>query len=137
MTINTYTQIGMVMLIGLIAKNAILIVEFGNQLRTQGRTVAEAVREAAGARLRPILMTSIAAIGGAVPLAFAHGAGAEARSAIGVTIIGGVALGTTLSLFATPVLYGLMARRVRPVGAVGRELAVLEGVAGPSPLPAH
>ncbi|GIL38042.1 efflux RND transporter permease subunit [Roseiterribacter gracilis] len=126
MTINTYTQIGMVMLIGLIAKNAILIVEFSNQLRTQGRSTIEAVREAAAARLRPILMTSIAAIGGAIPLAIAHGAGAEARSAIGVTIIGGVALGTAMSLFVTPVLYGLMARTVRPVGAVGRELAQME-----------
>jgi multidrug efflux pump len=126
MTVNVYTQIGMVMLIGLIAKNAILIVEFSNQLREEGRSVAQAVREAAGARLRPILMTSIAAIGGAMPLAFASGAGAEARSAIGTVIIGGVLLGTCLSLVLTPVLYALLARGVRPVGAVARDLARLE-----------
>ena len=125
-TVNIYSQIGMVMLIGLIAKNAILIVEFANQLRDEGREIFEAVHQAAAIRLRPILMTSIATGAGALPLALGTGAGAEARRALGTVIIGGVAFSTVLSLFVVPVLYFLLARYTRPVGHIARRLSVLE-----------
>lgn len=125
-TVNIYSQIGMVMLIGLIAKNAILIVEFANQLRDQGLEIIDAVHQAATIRLRPILMTSIATGAGALPLAFGTGAGAEARRALGTVIIGGVAFSTVLSLFVVPVLYFLLARYTKPVGHIARRLSVLE-----------
>ncbi|MCH8183596.1 MAG: efflux RND transporter permease subunit [Proteobacteria bacterium] len=125
-TVNIYSQIGMVMLIGLIAKNAILIVEFANQLRDQGLEIIDAVHEAAIIRLRPILMTSIATGAGALPLAFGTGAGAEARRALGTVIVGGVAFSTVLSLFVVPVLYFLLARYTKPVGHIARRLSVLE-----------
>ena len=89
-TLNIYSQIGMILLIGLMTKNGILIVEFSNQLRERGYSVRDAVIEASVLRLRPILMTSIAMIGGAIPLAWSTGAGAEARNAIGSVIVGGV-----------------------------------------------
>jgi multidrug efflux pump len=104
MTVNVYTEIGLIMLIGLVAKNAILIVEFTNQLRDEGRELAAAVREASLIRFRPILMTSIATVFGALPLALASGAGAEARRAIGWVIVGGIIVGTGLSLLVTPAL---------------------------------
>jgi len=115
-TLNVYSQIGMVMLVGLIAKNGILIVEFANQLREQGRAARDAVMEAAGLRLRPILMTTAAMILGAIPLALAHGAWAESRQQIGWVIVGGLLLGTLLTLFVIPTAYTLLARqhRVRP-----------------------
>ncbi|MBI3621315.1 MAG: efflux RND transporter permease subunit [Nitrospirae bacterium] len=112
-TLNVYSQIGMVMLVGLIAKNGILIVEFANQLREQGQAVREAVVEAAGLRLRPILMTTAAMILGAIPLALAHGAGAESRQQIGWVIVGGLLLGTLLTLFVIPTAYTLLARQRR------------------------
>lgn len=120
MSLNTYTQIGLIMLIGLIAKNAIMIVEFANQLREEGHELMEAVVEASRLRLRPILMTSIATVFGALPLALAHGAGAESRMAIGWVIVGGVTVGTALSLFITPVLYSMFARGVQPIGVIRR-----------------
>jgi multidrug efflux pump len=110
-TLNVYSQIGMVMLIGLITKNGILIVEFANQLQEQGRTAAEAVLEAAVLRLRPILMTSLTMILGAVPLALATGAGAESRQQIGWVIVGGLAVGTVFTVFVIPVVYTLLAGR--------------------------
>ncbi len=113
LTINIYTQIGMIMLIGLVAKNAILIVEFANQLREDGKSLHEAVIEASVARLRPILMTSIATVCGALPLALATGAGAKSREAIGVVIAGGVSFATLLSLILVPVIYSLVSRRTR------------------------
>ena len=122
MTVNIYTQIGMVMLIGLTAKNAILIVEFANQLRDEGLEVLEAVREAAATRLRPILMTSIATALGALPLAIATGAGAESRQAIGVVIFGGVMVSTLLSLFLVPVIYRALARYTSPANKTSKEL---------------
>jgi multidrug efflux pump len=125
-TLNIYSQIGIVMLVGLMAKNGILLVEFANQLRDQGRDVVSAAREAAAIRLRPILMTSIASIAGAMPLAFAHGAGSEGRAAIGTVIIGGLSLATVLTLFVVPVLYALVAGFSRPAGARGAELERLE-----------
>jgi multidrug efflux pump len=126
MTLNIYTQIGLVMLIGLIAKNAILIVEFANQMRDEGKVLEAAIREAAATRLRPILMTSIATVFGAVPLAVASGAGAESRMAIGLVIVGGVSLGSLLSLFGTPLLYSLLARRLQPIGRIRRRIQELE-----------
>ena len=104
-TLNVYSQIGLVMLIGLITKNGILIVEFANQLRDQGREKFEAVIESASLRLRPILMTSLATVLGAVPIALAAGAGAESRQAIGWVIVGGVAVGTVFTLYVIPTMY--------------------------------
>jgi multidrug efflux pump len=104
-TLNVYSQIGLVMLIGLITKNGILIVEFTNQLRDRGMSKIEALIEASCLRLRPILMTSAATVLGAVPLAIAAGAGSESRSAIGWVIVGGMSLGTLFTLFIIPVAY--------------------------------
>ncbi|WP_447978645.1 efflux RND transporter permease subunit [Candidatus Nitrospira bockiana] len=110
-TLNVYSQIGMVMLIGLVSKNAILIVEFANQLRARGRGLSEAVTEAAVLRLRPILMTTAAMILGAVPLALAAGAGAESRRQLGYVIVGGLLFSTVLTLVIVPAVYTLLARR--------------------------
>jgi len=110
-TLNVYSQIGLVMLVGLITKNGILIVEFANQLQGRGRRIHEAVIEAAALRLRPILMTTFAMILGAMPLAFASGAGAESRHQIGWVIVGGLGFGTLLTLFIIPTAYTLLARK--------------------------
>ena len=125
-TLNVYSQIGLVMLIGLVAKNAILIVEFANQLREQGRSIRDAVKESAAARLRPILMTTIATVFGAMPLALATGAGAESRSSIGWVIVGGVTFSTVLSLFVVPTLYSLLARFTKPSSHIADKLRGLE-----------
>jgi multidrug efflux pump len=125
-TLNVYSQIGIIMLIGLIAKNAILIVEFANQLRDDGLGVLDAVRESSVIRLRPILMTTIATIFGAVPLAFAHGAGAESRQALGIVIVGGMSFATLLSLFVVPVLYLLLAGFTKPAGFIEQRLKQLD-----------
>ncbi|SLN66650.1 Efflux pump membrane transporter BepE [Roseivivax jejudonensis] len=108
--INIYSQVGMVMLIGLMAKNGILIVEFANQLRDQGQSVRDAVIEASAVRMRPILMTVMSTVLGAVPLVFSSGAGAESRFSIGIVIIGGFMVASILTLFLTPVLYDLLQR---------------------------
>jgi multidrug efflux pump len=113
-TLNVYSQIGLVMLVGLITKHGILIVEFANQLQERGREFREAIIEAAALRLRPILMTTGAMVLGAVPLALATGAGAESRQPIGWVIVGGLLLGTFLTLFVIPVVYSLLARRRVP-----------------------
>ena len=126
-TLNVYSQIGLVMLIGLVAKNAILIVEFANQLREEGKSIRDAVKESAAARLRPILMTTIATVFGAMPLALATGAGAESRSSIGWVIVGGVTFSTVLSLFVVPTLYSLLARFTKPSSHVADKLRELEG----------
>ncbi len=110
-TLNVYSQIGMVMLVGLITKNGILIVEFANQLQQQGKSKLDAVVESAGLRLRPIVMTTLTMIFAAIPLALATGAGAESRSQIGWVVVGGLALGTLLTLFVVPTAYTLLARR--------------------------
>lgn len=104
-TINMYSNIGLVTLIGLVTKNSIMIVEFTNQLREAGKTINEAIIEAAKLRLRPILMTSIATICGALPLVFSHGAGAASRTSIGLVIVGGMIVGTIFTIFVIPVLY--------------------------------
>jgi multidrug efflux pump len=110
-TLNVYSKVGLVMLIGLITKHGILIVEFANQLRDRGMDAADAVVEAATLRLRPILMTTGAMVLGALPLALAMGAGAEARQAIGWVIVGGLLLGTLFTLFVIPTAYLLLVRR--------------------------
>ena len=126
-SLNVYSQIGVIMLIGLTAKNAILIVEFANQLREEGLALQEAVIEASVIRLRPILMTTISTALGAVPLALATGAGAESREAIGIVIIGGVIFSTILSLGVVPVFYLLLARFSKPAGFIAENLKRLEG----------
>jgi multidrug efflux pump len=120
-TLNVYSQIGLVMLIGLITKNGILIVEFTNQLRDRGMAKLEALVEASCLRLRPILMTSAATVLGAVPLAISTGAGAESRSAIGWVIVGGMAVGTLFTLFVIPVAYTYIVgeRQLEPGEEVG------------------
>jgi multidrug efflux pump len=109
-SMNVYSQIGLVTLVGLITKHGILIVEFANQLQETGRNKLEAVVEAATLRLRPILMTTGAMVLGSVPLALATGAGAESRHAIGWVIVGGLLLGTLLTLYVVPTAYMLLAR---------------------------
>lgn len=130
-SLNLYSQIGIVMLVGLAAKNGILIVEFANQLRDEGRTVREAIVEAATVRLRPILMTSVAMICGAIPLMLSSGAGAASRASIGVVIVFGVAFSTLLSLLVVPAFYALLAPYTRSPDAVAQELEKLEQVTPP------
>jgi len=113
-TLNVFSQIGLITLVGLITKHGILIVEFSNQLRQQGKDVTEAVVEAASLRLRPILMTTGAMVLGALPLALATGAGAESRQQIGWVIVGGMTVGTLLTVFVVPTVYTLFARRRVP-----------------------
>ena len=121
-TINLFSQIGVVMLVGLAAKNGILLVEFANQLRDQGHSVADAIAEASAVRLRPILMTMAATIMGAIPLVVAGGPGSASRATIGVVIIAGVAFSTLLSLFVVPAFYRLFAPYTRSPQAVAQEL---------------
>ena len=125
-TLNLFSQIGIVMLVGLAAKNGILIVDFANQLRDEGRSVHDAIVEAAGVRLRPILMTSIATIAGAVPLVIAGGPGSASRSTIGVVVIFGVAFSTLLSLYVVPSFYALLAPHTRSPEALSKRLESLE-----------
>ena len=109
-TLNVFSQIGLITLVGLITKHGILIVEFANQLREEGKSKLDAVKEAAALRLRPILMTTGAMVLGAIPLALATGAGAESRQQIGWVIVGGMSLGTLLTIFVVPTMYMLLAR---------------------------
>jgi multidrug efflux pump len=113
-SINVFSQIGLITLVGLITKHGILIVEFANQLREEGVATAQAVRQAAVLRLRPILMTTGAMVLGAIPLAIATGAGAESRQQIGWVIVGGMSLGTLLTIFVVPTVYSLLARKATP-----------------------
>lgn len=129
-SLNVFSQIGMILLIGLMAKNGILVVEFANQLRDRGMSVRDAVLEASVVRLRPILMTSIATVLGAMPLAMATGAGAESRSALGWVIAGGITLSTFVTLYAVPALYLLLAPYTKPIGAIAARLAALETTRG-------
>ena len=128
-TINLYSQIGMILLIGLVTKNSILLVEYANQLREQGRDIASALLEAGRIRLRPILMTSVATVTGAIPIALGLGAGSSSRRPLGYAIVGGVLLSTAVTLFLVPVVYSLldrlMARARRPVAV--EEAAVAPG----------
>ncbi|NTS32861.1 efflux RND transporter permease subunit [Phyllobacterium sp. BT25] len=113
-SMNVYSQIGLVLLVGIMAKNGILIVEFANHLRDQGKGVREAIEEASNIRLRPVVMTMLCAILGGVPLVLASGAGAEARIALGWVIVGGLGLATASTLFLTPVAYLLLAGFSKP-----------------------
>ncbi|BAI73964.1 hydrophobic/amphiphilic exporter-1 (plasmid) [Azospirillum sp. B510] len=131
-TMNVYSQIGLVTLVGLITKHGILIVEFANQLQRAGTDIRKAVEEAAVLRLRPILMTTGAMVLGAVPLAYAEGAGAESRQAIGAVIVGGMTLGTLLTLFVVPTVYSYLARK-----APMRDDAMEAGQAHGAPHPAE
>ena len=116
-TLNVFSQIGLITLVGLITKHGILIVEFANQLRAEGMEVLEAVKQSATLRLRPILMTTGAMVLGAIPLALATGAGAESRKQIGWVIVGGMSLGTLLTIFVVPTMYTFFARKSIP-GAI-------------------
>jgi multidrug efflux pump len=109
-TLNIYSQVGLVTLVGLVSKNGILIVEFANKRQVHGRSKREAVREAALTRLRPILMTTGATIAGHFPLTLVTGAGAAARNSIGLVLVGGMAVGTLFTLFVIPSIYMLVAR---------------------------
>jgi len=125
-TLNLFSQIGIVMLVGLAAKNGILIVDFANQLRDEGRSIRQAIIEAAGVRLRPILMTSIATIMGATPLVLSGGPGSASRSTIGVVVIFGVAFSTLLSLYVVPSFYALLAPFTGSPEALAKKLERLE-----------
>ncbi len=131
-TLNIYSQIGLIMLVGLAAKNGILIVEFVNQLRDQGRSFDEALYEAAQVRLRPILMTGITTAAGSVPLILSFGAGAETRLTIGIVVIFGVIAATFLTLFVVPVAYSLLARGTTSPEAVARQLEQERAAASPA-----
>lgn len=121
-TLNIYSQLGLIMLIGLAAKNGILIVEFANQLRDEGKEVRDALIEASKTRLRPIMMTGLSTAMGAVPLMLATGAGANSRGTIGVTVFSGVLIATFFTLFIVPVFYDALARFTRSPGALAEEL---------------
>ncbi len=127
-SVNLFSQIGLIMLVGLAAKNGILIVEFANQLRDEGRDVRTAVIDAATIRLRPILMTSIATVAGALPLMFGGGAGSASRNAIGIVIVFGVTLSTLLTLYVIPALYQRVAPFTSAPEARGRELDRLDAL---------
>lgn len=125
-TLNIYSEIGLIILIALAAKNGILIVEFANQLRDEGRSIREAIVEASNLRVRPILMTSIATIVGAVPLILGHGAGAESRFTIGTVIFFGLLVATMLTLFVVPVFYDMLAKYTKSPEATAKEIEEYE-----------
>jgi multidrug efflux pump len=137
-TLNVYSQVGMILLIGLVSKNSILLVTYANGLRARGRDAMSAMREAGRIRLRPILMTSVATVFGALPIALGLGAGASSRRPLGYAIIGGLVVSTLLTLYLVPAVFvtfeRLRERRVRPTspGTVAvdelDEVGVLEGV---------
>ena len=136
-SLNVYSQIGLITLVGLITKHGILIVEFTNQLREEGMEMVDALVKASAQRLRPILMTTGAMVLGAVPLALATGAGAETRSQIGWVIVGGMSLGTLLTIFVVPTMYTLFARKAVPGAkttvAVDSAAPHADGPAGSAP----
>jgi multidrug efflux pump len=125
-TLNIYSEIGLIILIALAAKNGILIVEFANQLRDQGRSVRDAILEASDLRVRPVLMTSLATIAGTIPLILGHGAGAESRATIGVVVFFGLLVATMLTLFVVPTFYDLLAGRTRSPEETGRMIDAYE-----------
>jgi multidrug efflux pump len=131
-TLNVYSQIGLVTLIGLITKHGILMVDFANRLQEEGKTRIDAIIEAAALRLRPILMTTLAMVFGAVPLVLASGAGAESREQIGWVIVGGMTVGTLLTLFVVPAVYALAGRRM---GKSRPTTAEVPQKAKPEPVP--
>jgi multidrug efflux pump len=110
MTDNIFSRFGLIMLIGMVAKNGILVVEFANQLQVDGLNAFDAAYKSATIRFRPIIMTSIATVLGAVPIAFASGPGAETRQPMGIVVVGGLSIATVLTLFVVPIVYILMDR---------------------------
>jgi multidrug efflux pump len=114
-TINIYSQVGLITLVGLIAKNGILIVQFANTLQERGMEKMAALREASSTRLRPVLMTSAATVFGHLPLVFVSGPGAKARNSIGIVLVTGMVIGTIFTLFVVPVFYSLIAAKHVPV----------------------
>src|SRR3546814_533270 len=127
---NVFSQIGTVMLIGLVTKNGILIVEFANQLKERGKPVGEAIIEAAEARLRPILMTSLAISLGALPIAMAFGAAATSRIGMGVVIVGGTLFSLILTLYIIPAVYAMWSREYKPNADLEEAKRVEEVMAG-------
>jgi multidrug efflux pump len=136
-SMNIFSQIGLIMLIGLVTKNSILIVEYANQLRARGQDRTEAVIHAAEIRLRPILMTSLATIFGVLPLAIGIGAGAESRRPLGIAVVGGLLFSTFLTLLLVPVVYRLLARYTGVEGAASPEGDTETSVSHETPAPAH
>jgi HAE1 family hydrophobic/amphiphilic exporter-1 len=133
-SLNVFSQIGLVLLVGIIAKNGILVVEFANQLRDHGASVREAVEEACRIRLRPVVMTMAATVLAGVPLLISSGAGAEARAALGWVMVGGLGLAMLLTLFLTPVAYLLLAGLSKPRAEEGRRLEQELSRVGPAEL---
>jgi multidrug efflux pump len=131
-TLNIYSQIGIIMLVGIAAKNGVLIVEFINQLRDQGMAFKDAIVEASRIRLRPVIMTAFAAVMGSVPLILAEGPGSASRAALGVVIFSGVTFATFFTLFIVPAVYNLMARRTGSPNAIARKLDDLRTEPAPS-----
>ena len=128
-SINIYSQIAVIMLVGIAAKNGVLIVEFANQLRDRGLALREAIIEAATTRLRPVLMTSLCTAVGAVPFLFAHGAGAEQRKPIGIVVFYGTTISVLLTLFVVPAVYAIVSRNARSPEYTSRLIAALRGSA--------
>jgi multidrug efflux pump len=124
-SLNIYSQVGLVTLVGLVSKNGILIVEFANELQRTGLTKMQAARQAALVRLRPVLMTSVATVCGHFPLTLVSGAGAAARNSIGLIVVSGMALGTIFTLLVIPALYVLLAKQHQgeEAGAIGHDFA--------------
>ncbi|MBB5211357.1 efflux RND transporter permease subunit [Microbulbifer hydrolyticus] len=125
-SLNIYSQVGLIMLVGLAAKNGILIVEFANQLRDRGVEFGQALRQAAETRLRPILMTGITTAAGSLPLLLSSGAGSETRAVIGTVVLFGVLAATLFTVYIVPVAYDLLARRTGSPGQVARDVAALD-----------
>ena len=120
--LTVFAQIGVLLAIGLLTKNAILVIDYADAERTNGADLAEAARAAGAARFRPVVMTSVATLLGALPLALATGPGAESRAVIGVVVMAGVTGATLITLFLTPALYRLFASAAAPRGAASRAL---------------
>jgi len=131
-TLNIYSQIGIIMLIGLAAKNGILIVEFTNQLRDTGAAFEDALLQAAQQRLRPIIMTAITTAMGAIPLVLASGAGSESRIVIGVVVLTGVLFATLFTLYIVPIAYRLIARHTGSPDDVNKRLQSLQQATSPA-----
>ena len=121
-SVNYFSQIGLVLLIGIMAKNGILIVEFANQLRDRGESVRDAIEHAAVTRLRPVMMTAISTLLGGLPLILGSGAGAESRAALGWVIVGGLGFATLFTLFLAPVAFLLFAGLSKPRAAEGQKV---------------
>ena len=129
-TLNIYSEIGIIILIGISTKNGILIVEFANQLRDQGLVFRDALLQSCEVRLRPVLMTALSTMMGSIPLILATGAGSESRITLGVVIFSGVFVATLMTLFVIPVFYDLLARNTGSPAAVAQKLDQLEQEAG-------